>query len=209
MRPAREPTRLLAILGGTFLIVFAWSAIGPKDRTVWWLEVLPALIGVVVLLATYWRFRLTPLLYVLIWAHALVLLVGGHYTYAEVPLFDAIRDTLDLGRNHYDRVGHFMQGFVPAMIAREILLRVTPLRSGAMLFFLCTCIALAFSAFYEMIEWWVAVASETSADAFLGTQGDVWARPWDMFLALLGAVTSQLTVGWLQDRQLRAMRGIS
>lgn len=208
MRPAREPTRLLAILGGTFLLVFAWSAIGPKDRTVWWLEVLPALIGAVVLLATYWRFRLTPVLYVLIWAHALVLLVGGHYTYAEVPLFDTIRDALDLGRNHYDRVGHFMQGFVPAMIAREILLRVTPLRPGAMLFFLCTCIALAFSAFYEMIEWWVAVASDTGADAFLGTQGDVWDTQWDMFLALCGAVASQLVLGWLQDRQLRAMRGI-
>lgn len=208
MRPAREPTRLLAFLGGTFLMVFAWSSIGPKDRTVWWLEVLPALIGVIVLLATYWRFRLTPLLYVLIWAHALVLLVGGHYTYAEVPLFDAIRDALALSRNHYDPVGHFMQGFVPAMIAREILLRVTPLRSGAMLFFLCTCIALAFSAFYEMIEWWVAVASGTGADAFLGTQGDVWDTQWDMFLALVGAVTSQLLLGWLQDRQLRAMRGI-
>lgn len=208
MRPAREPTRLLAFLGGTYLIVLAWSAIGPKDRTVWWLEVLPAVVGAVVLLATYWRFRLTPLLYVLIWAHALVLLVGGHYTYAEVPLFDLIRDALDLGRNHYDRVGHFMQGFVPAMIAREILLRVTPLKPGAMLFFLCTCIALAFSAFYEMIEWWVAVASETGADAFLGTQGDVWDTQWDMFLALIGAVASQVLLGWLQDRQLRAMRGI-
>jgi putative membrane protein len=208
MRPAREPKRLLAILGGTFLLALAWSAIGPKDRTVWWLEVLPALIGAVVLLATYWRFRLTPVLYVLIWAHALVLLVGGHYTYAEVPLFDTIRDALDLGRNHYDRVGHFMQGFVPAMIAREILLRVSPLRPGAMLFFLCTCIALAFSAFYEMIEWWVAVASDTGADAFLGTQGDVWDTQWDMFLALCGAVVSQLVLSWLQDRQLRAMRGI-
>jgi putative membrane protein len=208
MRSAREPTRLLAFLGGTFLIALAWSAIGPKDRTVWWLEVLPALIGAVVLLATYWRFRLTPVLYVLIWVHALVLLVGGHYTYAEVPLFDTIREALDLGRNHYDRVGHFVQGFVPAMIAREILLRVTPLRPGAMLFFLCTCIALAFSAFYEMIEWWVAVASDTAAEAFLGTQGDVWDTQWDMFLALCGAVTSQLTLGWLQDGQLRAMRGI-
>ena len=207
MRPAREPTRLLAFLGGTFLIVLAWSAVGPKDRTVWWLEVLPALIGAIVLLATYWRFRLTPLLYVLIWAHALVLLVGGHYTYAEVPLFDTIRDMLQLGRNHYDRVGHFMQGFVPAMIAREILVRVTQLRPGAMLFFLCTCVALAFSAFYEMIEWWVAVASETGAEAFLGTQGDVWDTQWDMFLALCGAIMSQLTLGRLQDRQLRAMRG--
>jgi putative membrane protein len=206
MRPAREPTRLLALLGGSFLMVLAWSAIGPKDRTVWWLEVFPALLGALVLLATYWRFRLTPVLYVLIWAHALVLLVGGHYTYAEVPLFDLIREALGLGRNHYDRVGHFMQGFVPAMIAREILLRVTPLRPGKMLFFLCTCIALAISAFYEMLEWWVAVASESGAEAFLGTQGDVWDTQWDMFLALCGALTSQLTLGWLQDRQLRWLR---
>jgi putative membrane protein len=206
MRPARDPTRLLTLLGGSFLIVLAWSAIGPKDRTVWWLEVFPALLGALVLLATYWRFRLTPVLYVLIWAHALVLLVGGHYTYAEVPLFDLIREALGLGRNHYDRVGHFMQGFVPAMIAREILLRVTPLRPGKMLFFLCTCIALAISAFYEMLEWWVAVASESGAEAFLGTQGDVWDTQWDMFLALCGALTSQLTLGWLQDRQLRWLR---
>jgi putative membrane protein len=209
MPTARVPTRLYVFLGVTFLIALAWSAIGPKDRTVWWLEVLPALVGVAVLLATYRRFPLTPVLYVLIWLHALVLLVGGHYTYAEVPLFDAIRDALHLGRNHYDRVGHFMQGFVPAMIAREILLRATPLTRGGMLFFLCTCVALAISAFYEMIEWWVAVVSGTGADAFLGTQGDVWDTQWDMFLALIGAVTSQLALGWLQDRQLRGVRNVT
>ena len=206
MYAAREPSRLLGFLGATFLVVLVWSAIGPKDRAVWWLEVLPALIGAVTLLATYWRFRLTPLLYVLIWAHALVLLVGGHYTYAEVPLFNWVRDGFGLARNHYDRVGHVMQGFVPAMIAREILLRATPLHPGKMLFFLCTCIALAISAFYELLEWWVAVASETGANAFLGTQGDVWDTQWDMFLALCGAIASQLLLGWLHDRQLRALR---
>jgi putative membrane protein len=206
MRSGRESARLLAFLGASFLLVFAWSAIGPKDRTVWWLEVIPALVGLLVLVATYRRFRLTAMLYVLIWMHALVLLVGGHYTYAEVPLFDLIRDGFRLDRNHYDRVGHFMQGFVPALIAREILLRVTLLKAGAMLFFLCTCVALAISAFYELLEWWVAVASQTGAEAFLGTQGDVWDTQWDMFLALCGAVISQLTLGWLQDRQLRAMR---
>lgn len=206
MSTARGTRRLLVFLAASFLLVFAWSAIGPKDRTVWWLEVFPVIIGAVVLLATYARFRLTTVLYVLIWAHALVLLVGGHYTYAEVPLFDVIRESLHLGRNHYDRVGHFMQGFVPAMIAREILLRVTTLRPGKMLFFLCTCIALAISAFYEMLEWWVAVASDTGAEAFLGTQGDVWDTQWDMFLALCGAIASQLLLGWLQDRQLRGMR---
>ncbi|MBL8540194.1 MAG: DUF2238 domain-containing protein [Betaproteobacteria bacterium] len=208
MHAPRASGRLLAWLGVSFAITLAWSASGPKDRVVWWLEVLPALIGAVVLLATWRRFPLTPLLYVLIWAHALVLVVGGHYTYAEVPLFNLIRDAFDLERNHYDRVGHFMQGFVPALIAREILLRVTPLKPGGILFFLCTCVALAISAFYEMIEWWVAVASGTGADAFLGTQGDVWDTQWDMFLALIGALASQLALGWLQDRQLGALPGV-
>lgn len=203
MRPARTPAWLFVFLGVSFVCVLAWSAIGPKDRAVWWLEVVPALLGAAVLLATWRRFPLTLVLYVLIWAHALVLLVGGHYTYAEVPLFNDIRDAFDLGRNHYDRVGHFMQGFVPAMIAREILLRVTPLRPGAMLFFLCACVALAISAFYEMIEWWVAVASGTGAEAFLGTQGDVWDTQWDMFMALCGALIAQLLLGRLHDRQLR------
>lgn len=205
MHPARAPGWLLALLGASFVGVLAWSAIAPSDRAVWWLEVLPALVGALALLATHRRFPLTPVLYILIWAHALVLLVGGHYTYAEVPLFNYIRDAFELGRNHYDRVGHFMQGFVPAMIAREILLRVTPLKPGAMLFFLSTCVALAISAFYEMIEWWVAVASGTGADAFLGTQGDVWDTQWDMFLALCGAVTGQLFLGRRQDWQLRDM----
>jgi putative membrane protein len=195
----------MAFLVVTFLLVLVWSAIGPKDRGVWWLEVSPAIVGAVVLLATWGRFPLTPLLYVLIWAHALVLFVGGHYTYAEVPLFNWIRDSFSLARNHYDLLGHLMQGFVPAMIAREILLRTTPLRPGKMLFFLCACIALAISAFYEMLEWWVAIASDTGAQAFLGTQGDVWDTQWDMLLALCGAIASQLTLGWLQDRQLRAM----
>jgi putative membrane protein len=195
----------MAFLVVTFLLVLVWSAIGPKDRGVWWLEVSPAIVGAVVLLATWGRFPLTPLLYVLIWAHALVLFVGGHYTYAEVPLFNWIRDSFGLARNHYDRLGHLMQGFVPAMIAREILLRTTPLRPGKMLFFLCACIALAISAFYEILEWWVAIASDTGAQAFLGTQGDVWDTQWDMFLALCGAIASQLMLGWLQDRQLRAM----
>ncbi len=195
----------MAFLVVTFLLVLVWSAIGPKDRGVWWLEVSPAIVGAVVLLATWGRFPLTPLLYVLIWAHALVLFVGGHYTYAEVPLFNWIRDSFGLARNHYDRLGHLMQGFVPAMIAREILLRTTPLRPGKMLFFLCACIALAISAFYEILEWWVAIASDTGAQAFLGTQGNVWDTQWDMFLALCGAIASQLMLGWLQDRQLRAM----
>ncbi|MFZ5558719.1 MAG: DUF2238 domain-containing protein [Pseudomonadota bacterium] len=165
----------------------------------------PAIAGAVILIATFRRFPLTPLLYVLIFLHAAVLMVGGHYTYAEMPLFNWLRDEYGLARNYYDRVGHVFQGFVPAMIAREILLRRSPLDPGKWLFFIVTCIALAISAFYEFIEWWVAITSEETADAFLATQGDVWDTQWDMFLAFLGAIAAQLTLGWLQDRQLRAL----
>jgi putative membrane protein len=167
--------------------------------------VFPALAAAAILIATYRRFPLTPLVYVLIFLHALVLLVGGHYTYSEMPLFNWLRDEYGLARNYYDRVGHVFQGFVPAMIAREILLRRSPLGPGKWLFFIVTCIALAISAFYELIEWWVAITSEESADAFLATQGDVWDTQWDMFLAFLGAIAAQLSLGRLHDRQLAAM----
>ncbi len=185
--------------------MLAWSAIGPRDRVIWWLEVFPALAAAAILIATFRRFPLTPLVYVLIFLHALVLLVGGHYTYAEMPLFNWLRDEFGLARNYYDRVGHVFQGFVPAMVAREILLRRSPLVAGKWLFFIVTCIALAISAFYEFLEWWVAISSEETADAFLATQGDVWDTQWDMFLAFLGAIAAQLALGRLHDRQLRAM----
>ena len=196
--PRREPLVLL-VLG---LVALALTAIRPHDYFTWLLEVAPILIGVPILLWSYRRFPLTPLLYRLLLVHALILMLGGHYTYAEVPLGFWVRDALGLARNHYDRLGHFAQGFVPAILAREILLRKTPLRRGGWLFFLVTCVCLAFSAFYELIEWWTALISGEGATAFLGTQGDVWDTQWDMFLALVGCLAAQLTLSRVHDRQL-------
>jgi putative membrane protein len=198
-----RPQALHIALLAVFLTVSVWSVINPRDLFTWFLEVLPALIGLVVIIATYKRFRLTTLLYVLICIHATILLIGGHYTYAEMPLFNWLRDTFSLGRNYYDRLGHLAQGFIPAMIAREVLLRLTPLRRGKMLFFIIVCICLAISAFYEFIEWWVAVASGSAADAFLGTQGDVWDTQWDMFFAFCGAILALLTLSNYHDKQLK------
>ncbi|HEB97170.1 MAG TPA: DUF2238 domain-containing protein, partial [Sedimenticola thiotaurini] len=182
----REPWVLLFLVS---LLLLA-SGIDPvADRYTWLLETLPVMIGIPLLLATGRVFPLTPLLYRLLALHAVILIVGGYYTYAEVPLFNWLRDALDLGRNHYDRVGHFVQGFVPAILAREILLRLSPLRPGGWLFLIVTSICLAFSALYELIEWWTALLSGEAATAFLGTQGDPWDTQWDMFLALVGAIT--------------------
>ncbi|MDP3211060.1 DUF2238 domain-containing protein [Methylotenera sp.] len=189
---------LLSILGA----VFVWSAINPADRLTWVLEVAPVVIALPLLFFTYRSFVFTPLVYVLILIHALILLVGGHYTYAEVPLFNWLRDTYELSRNYYDRVGHFAQGFVPAMVAREILLRKSPLVAGRWLFFIVSCICLSISAFYEFIEWWVAVYEGGAADAFLGAQGDVWDTQWDMLIALAGAVTAQVFLVKVHDRQM-------
>jgi putative membrane protein len=194
----RRASVLLALLA----LVLAWSGVAPKDRFTWLMEVAPIFIGVPILIATHRRFPLTPLLCVLLFLHAVILAVGGRYTYAEVPLGFWVRDALGLARNHYDRLGHFAQGFVPAILAREILLRKTPLRRGGWLFFLVTCVCLGFSAFYELIEWWTALLSGEAATAFLGTQGDVWDTQWDMFLALLGSLTAQLTLARVHDRQL-------
>jgi putative membrane protein len=188
-----------------FLVVLVWSGIGPKDRLTWFLEVVPGMAGAVALAWLYPRHRLTTLVYGLISLHAIVLCVGGHYTYAEVPAFDWLRDRFGLDRNYYDRVGHFMQGFVPAMIAREILVRAAVVRGTRWLFFLVTCVCLAISAFYEFIEWWVAVASGTAAEAFLGTQGDVWDTQWDMFIALIGAMVAQWTLARWHDRAIDAL----
>jgi putative membrane protein len=194
--------RWLLLLLGAGALALVVSGIHPHDRVTWILEVVPIFIGVPILLATRRRFPLTPLLYGLIFLHTLILMLGGHYTYAEVPLGFWIQDLLNLGRNHYDRLGHFAQGFVPAILAREILLRRTPLRQGGWLFFLVTSVCLAFSAFYEFTEWWAAVLGGSAADAFLGTQGDVWDTQWDMFLALTGAILAQLLLARLHDRQL-------
>jgi putative membrane protein len=197
----RFPLWLWAIVTG----VFAWSAIAPKDRFTWFLEVLPAFLGAVVLLATRKRFPLTPLLQTLIAIHMIILMVGGHYTYAEVPLFNYLRDVFHLSRNHYDRVGHFAQGFVPAIIAREVLLRRSPLVSGKWLSFIVICICLAISAVYELFEWTVAVLTGESATAFLGTQGDVWDTQKDMAFCAAGAVCALILLTRWHDRQVNVL----
>jgi putative membrane protein len=194
----REPLVLLA-LGAIALVV---SGSHPYERGTWVLEVFPIAIAVPILVATYQRFPLTPLAYRLIFVHALILMLGGHYTYARVPLGFWVQDLFHLARNHYDRLGHLAQGFVPAIIVREILLRRTPLERGKWLFFIVTCICLAISAMYEFIEWWAALLGGSSAESFLGTQGDPWDTQWDMFLAFCGAIVSQLLLTRVHDRQL-------
>lgn len=182
--------------------VLAWSAIYPKDRFTWWLEAFPALIAPVALALTWNRFRFTPLVYTLILLHCIILMVGGHYTYAEVPLFDEIKEMFALQRNNYDKLGHFAQGFVPALVAREILLRNAIVTRRGWLFFIVVSICLAISAFYELVEWWVAMLSGESAEAFLGTQGYIWDTQSDMAFALTGAVMALVLLGRMHDRQM-------
>lgn len=198
-------TRLTAILLVLTLVILLWSNIAPKDRLTWFMEVSPVLIALPILTYTHYSFRLTPLLYILIFIHAVILMVGGHFTYAEVPVGFWFQELFDLQRNHFDRLGHFAQGFVPAIFAREILLRTTPLVPGKMLFFIVTSICLAISAFYEMIEWWAALLYGGSAESFLATQGDIWDTQWDMFMALIGAICAQLLLGNLHNRQLKKL----
>lgn len=192
----------LLLWRGVLLILLASSISPEADRLTWLLETLPVMLGLILLALTYLRFPLTRLSYHLLTLHALILILGGYYTYAEVPLFNYLRDSFELSRNHYDRVAHFIQGFVPAILAREILLRRSPLPVGRWLFFLTICICLAFSAFYELIEWWVALISEQAAEAFLGTQGDPWDTQTDMFLALIGATGALILLSRKHDRQL-------
>ena len=194
----REPLALLAV--GTVALVV--SGVAPHDRLTWVLEVAPILIAAPILVATARRFPLTPLTYRLVFVHALILMLGGHYTYAEVPLGDWVADALGLLRNPYDRVGHFAQGFVPAIVVREILIRRSPLRPGKWLAFLVVCVCLAISAAYELVEWWSALIGGENADAFLGTQGDQWDTQWDMFMALVGAVAALALLGRYHDRQI-------
>lgn len=191
----------IAILAGTFI----WSAIEPRDRPTWYLEVFPVIIGVVVLAATYHSFRLTSLLYVLILLHCIVLLVGGHYTYAEVPLFNEMKSVFGFERNNYDKIGHIMQGFVPAMIARELIIRLDIIRGRYWRDFFIICFCLALSALYELLEWWVALVSEQAAEAFLGTQGYEWDTQSDMGYALTGAVAALVLLSKLHDRQLKEL----
>jgi putative membrane protein len=185
-----------------FMLVLIWSGVNPKDQLTWFLEVSPAMIGGVLLAATYNSFRLTPLLYVLILAHCIILMVGGHYTYAEVPFFDGL---FGAERNNYDKVGHFFQGFVPALLAREILIRKEVAKSPGWRNLFALSVTLAFSAFYELIEWWVALLSDEAADSFLGTQGYVWDTQSDMAWALFGASCTLVFLARWHDRQLAGL----
>ena len=185
-----------------FFVTLIWSGINPKDYLIWFLEVVPALIGFVLLAVTWNRFRLTSLLYVLILLHSIVLMVGGHYTYAEVPLFDAIKPVFGFERNNYDKVGHIMQGFMPAMLAREIIIRNKIINGRRWMNFFIIALCLGISALYELIEWVVAVISGESADAFLATQGFVWDTQTDMAFALLGAIAALLLLSKVHDEQL-------
>jgi len=188
---------------GIFTLVLVWSGINPKDQFIWFLEVLPALIGIGVLAITYHSFRLTSLVYNLILVHCVILMVGGHYTYAEVPLFDYIKVIMEGSRNNYDKLGHFAQGFVPALIAREIILRKNIINGHHWQNFFIICFCLGFSAFYELIEWWVALASGQAAVEFLGTQGYIWDTQSDMGLALLGAIIALIALSRYHDKQLK------
>lgn len=185
-----------------YLSVLVWSAVHPKDVTIWFLEAGPAIIAGILMIITYHSFRLTSLLYLLILLHCIVLMVGAHYTYAEVPLFDTLKLVFDFERNNYDKLGHFFQGLVPALLAREILIRKHVVNGKAWLNLFIVSVSLAFSAFYELIEWWTALISEESAEAFLGTQGYIWDTQSDMGWALLGAITTLLLFTRLHDRQL-------
>jgi len=185
-----------------FSLAFLWSAIVPLQRFTWWLEIAPILIALPILFFTHKHYEFTRLAYVLMLLHAIILFIGGHYTYAEAPLFNWLRDTFDWSRNYYDRVGHFAQGFVPAIIAREVLLRKSPLVQGRWLFFITCAICLSISAIYEFVEWWTAVYEGGAADAFLGSQGDVWDTQGDMFTALIGSIVAQVLLAKLHDKQM-------
>ncbi len=185
-----------------FFLVLIWSAIRPHDYLTWFLEVFPAILGLLILALTFRNFQFTRLAYWLILIHSIILMIGGRYTYAEVPVFNWIKYVLDMSRNNYDKVGHFAQGFVPAIIAREILIRKSPLKQGKLLSFIVVCICLAISALYELIEWWVAIVTGIAAEAFLGTQGYVWDTQSDIFFALIGAITSLIFLSNTHDNAI-------
>ena len=193
--------KLLLFLILTFFAVLLWSMIRPYDFSVWLLEALPAVAAFLLLALTFKRFRFSNLVYILVWMHCIVLLIGAHYTYAEVPLFNWIRDHYGLKRNSYDGVGHFSQGFFPAIVAREIFIRKSVVR-GKWLAFVVVCVVLAFSAFYELVEWWVALGTGSVGDAFLGAQGDVWDTQKDMALCLIGSILSLLLLSRIHNRSM-------
>lgn len=203
MKIPTQDQRLHLFLLVSVLVIALWSVIHPHDLFTWFLETFPAFIGLTVMAATYRRFPLTPLAYSVIAIHCVILFVGGHYTYAEVPLFNWVRDSFHLARNDYDRVGHFWQGFGPAIVAREVIIRTSALKKGKWLFFLVFCFCLALSASYELLEWRVAVGTGSAADAFLGTQGDPWDTQEDMATAAVGALVALLLLPKIHDRQLK------
>jgi len=200
-RQNREPVILLVAC----VVLLTLSRLDPHDRLTWLLEVSPVLIALPLLVVTYSRFRLTPLLYRLLFIHAVILMIGGHYTYSLTPIGFWMQRAFGFARNHYDRIGHLAQGFIPAIAAREVLLRRSPLVRGKWLFFLVTCVCTTVAALYELIEWGTALLAGEGATAFLGTQGDPWDAQWDIFLALVGAVSAQLTLNRLHDRNLQRL----
>ncbi|MGV9381055.1 DUF2238 domain-containing protein [Nonomuraea sp. NPDC003707] len=202
MTPASADRRLPLVLAAVVLLALVVSGLRPYDRLTWLLETFWVIGGLPLLVVLWRRFPLTTLLCCLLAVHALVLIVGGHYTYARVPFGHWLQDVLALSRNPYDRVGHLVQGFVPAILVREVLVRTSPLRGSTWLAPLTVCVCLAFSAFFEMLEWWSALAAGSAADAFLAVQGDQWDTQWDMACALIGAVASLLLLTRLHDRQL-------
>jgi len=195
----RELLVLCCLLAG----VTVWSWVDPYDRITWWLESLPVFIGLPILWLSRRSFPLTRLVYYFLFAHAVLLLIGAHYTYARVPLGFWMQDWFEFSRNNYDRLGHIAQGFVPALVARELFIRRQIVKPGRWLFFLVLCFCLAFSAFYELIEWWTAVFGGDGSIEFLGVQGDIWDAQWDMLLALLGAIAAQLLLASWQDGQIQ------
>jgi len=201
-----NPDTLPKILLAALAAVFVWSLIGCHDYFTWFLEVLPAIVAIPVLIRLYPRLRFTNLVYSLIAIHATILMIGGHYTYALMPVFEWIKHSFHLGRNYYDRLGHFAQGFVPALIAREVLLRVTPLRRGKMFTYLVLSVCMAISAMYELFEFAAAKITGSAADAFLGSQGDVWDTQWDMTWCLIGATCALLFFTRIHDRALARLK---
>ncbi len=190
---------------GSLLLVLVWSAIKPHDYFTWFLEVLPALLAVSIFALIFKKFRFTNLVYTIVWFHCIVLMVGGKYTYAEVPLFDYFKEVFGLARNNYDKVGHFMQGFSPALIVREVFIRQEIVNGKWWTYFLAVAVPLAFSASYEFVEWWVAVATDDSAEAFLGTQGYVWDTQTDMFMCFIGSILSLFLLSGRQNRQMKSL----
>lgn len=195
---------LLALLG-SLALVCAWSGFRPPSGAVWWLEVIPALVAIALLALTYKKFKFTSLVYVLVWVHCIILFVGGHYTYEAVPLFNDIRDYFGHARNNYDKLGHLAQGFIPAIVARALLIRTSPLRPGKWMSSLIVLSILGISAIYELIEWWAAEAMGGTADTFPGSQGDIWDAQKDMFCAFIGATAALLTLSGIHNRQLKKL----